>query len=201
MHHRIFAVKYPMIRVRPFDPHTGFVAGYNPRGAQNGLRLLGLDPEPIARADKHVHQRALAHIQAESIPEQAAQPLVGQRLKALEIDRQRVNARPKRRRRRDGGRWGLRLDTARRAAAGKTTMANHARLHRRYVDLVVFANQIHVGVHRKRSTAAQAHDRLMVMKRIRLLREPTIMRLMPRLRTAGTRALAIFLLVRRRRLR
>ncbi len=32
MHHRIFAVKYPMIRVPPFDPHTGFVAGSNPRG-------------------------------------------------------------------------------------------------------------------------------------------------------------------------
>ena len=51
------------------------------------------------RADEHVHQRALAHIKPERVVEQTAEPLVGKRLEALEVDRQRMNARPKRRRR------------------------------------------------------------------------------------------------------
>ena len=50
------------------------------------------------RADEHVHQRALAHAEPERVEEQTAQPLVGKRLEALEVDRQRMNARPERRR-------------------------------------------------------------------------------------------------------
>jgi len=126
---------------------------------------------------------------------------LGQRMKALEINRQRVNVRSKRRRRRVGGCRGPRLEAARHAAAGETTMANHMRFHRRYLDLVVFADQIHVGVRGKRSTTALAHDRVMVVQCVRVVRKPTIVRLMPGLRTARPRALAFFLFVRRRRLR
>src|SRR5450759_1287532 len=52
-------------------------------------------------ADEHVHQRAFANAQAKSITEHATQTLVGKRLKALVINRQRMNARPERRRRGD----------------------------------------------------------------------------------------------------
>ena len=44
-------------------------------------------------ADEHVHQRALADVEPESISEQAAQTLIGKRLEALEINRQRMDAR------------------------------------------------------------------------------------------------------------
>ena len=107
MHDRVLAMENPVIRVRPLDPNAGFVAGDDLGGANNGLRLLGLDLEPGMGADEHVHQRALAHAQPERIAEQAAQPLIGQRLEALEINRQRMNARTKRRRRRHRGRRSL----------------------------------------------------------------------------------------------
>ena len=74
--------------------NAGFVARHDLGGAQNGLRLIGLDFEPGLLSDEHVHQRALAHIEPERVVEQTAQPLVGKRLEALEVDRQRMNARP-----------------------------------------------------------------------------------------------------------
>jgi len=43
MHHRIFAVEQPMIRVGPLDPHAGFVAGDNPGLTKNGLGFIGFD--------------------------------------------------------------------------------------------------------------------------------------------------------------
>ena len=46
MHDRILAVKHPMIRVGPLDPHAGFVAGDNLRLTENGFRLIGLDLKP-----------------------------------------------------------------------------------------------------------------------------------------------------------
>jgi hypothetical protein len=46
MHDRILAVEDPMIRIGPFDPHAGFVAGDDLRLAKDGLRLIGLDLEP-----------------------------------------------------------------------------------------------------------------------------------------------------------
>ncbi len=72
MHDRVLAMENPVIRVCALDPNAGFIAGDNLGGAYNGLRLLGLDLEPGMRADEHVHQRALAHIEPESIAEQAA---------------------------------------------------------------------------------------------------------------------------------
>src|SRR5208337_964504 len=72
MHDCVLAVEDPVIGIRPFDPNAGFVAGDDLGGAKDGLRLLGLDLEPGMRADEHVHQRALADAQPESIPEQSA---------------------------------------------------------------------------------------------------------------------------------
>ncbi len=61
MHHRVLAVENPVIGIRPFDPDAGFVCGDDLGGANDGLRLPGLDLETGMRADEHVHQRDLAH--------------------------------------------------------------------------------------------------------------------------------------------
>jgi len=37
MHNRVLAVENPVVRVRPLNPHAGFVAGDKTRGAQNSL--------------------------------------------------------------------------------------------------------------------------------------------------------------------
>ncbi len=89
-----------MIGVGPLDPHAGFVAGDDLGLAKNGLRLIRLDLEPRMGADEHVHERALADDQAKRVAEQEAQTLKGKRLKGLQINRQRMNAQSKWRRRR-----------------------------------------------------------------------------------------------------
>ena len=167
MHDRVLAVENPVIRVRPLDPNAGLVAGDDLGGANNGLRLLGLDLEPGMRADEHVHQRTLAHAQPERIAEQAAQPLVGQRLETLQIDRQRMDARSKRRRRRDRRSRRFRLDPAMPASAGEATVADDIRLDRRDFDLVVFADQFPIDVGRKRAATRLANARNVVAKLIR----------------------------------
>jgi hypothetical protein len=43
---RILAVKHPVIRVGPFDPHPGIKAGDNPGLTKNGLGFIGFDLEP-----------------------------------------------------------------------------------------------------------------------------------------------------------
>src|ERR1039457_2647759 len=125
MHHRILAVENPMIRVGPFNPHAGFVAGDNPGLANNGLRFIGLDLEARMGADEHVHQRAFANAQAKSITEHATQTLVGKRL------------RPERRRRGDGRRRSFNVGVTMLALASKAPVADDIRLHRRYLDLVI----------------------------------------------------------------
>jgi hypothetical protein len=131
-----------MIGVRPLDANAGFIAGDDARRAQNRLGLVRFDLEPRMRADKHVHQRALAHGEPERIPKHAAQPLVGERLETLVVDRQRMNARPERRRRRHRRRWSFGLQAAVRASARVAAMAHNVGLYRRYLDLVVFADQL-----------------------------------------------------------
>ena len=201
MHDRILAVENPVVGVRPLDANAGLVAGDDPGGAKNGLRLLGLDLEPRMGADEHVHQRALAHAQPERVAEQEAQPLVGKRLKALEINRQRMNARPERRRRRHRRRRRFHRSAAMRASAGEPPMADDIGLDRRDLDLVVFADQFPLGVRRNRPAARFANARRVVAEFIGIVRKPTVVRLMPGLGPARTGVLALFLLVGRRRLR
>src|ERR1019366_2852471 len=100
------------------------------------------DLEPRMRANEHVHQRALAHIKPERIAKQTAQPLIGESLKTLEIDRQRMDARPERRRCCDRGRRCFRLDAAMPAPAREATVADDMGFDRRDLDLVVFADQL-----------------------------------------------------------
>jgi hypothetical protein len=121
-------------------------------------------------------------------------------VKALQINRQRVNARPKRRRRGDGGRRGFCCDPTCRAVTGEAPVADDERRHRRYLDLVILANQRHVGICREGPATAPAHDRLVIAERVSLVCQIPVVRLMTRLRPAGTGVLALFLLVRRRRL-
>jgi len=52
--------------------------------------------EAALGATQHVHQPALADGQAEQVGKRRLQPLVGQRLKGLEVGRQRVQARSER---------------------------------------------------------------------------------------------------------
>ena len=111
-----------------------------------------------------------------------------------------MDARSKRRRRRDRGRRSFRLDAAMRASAGEAPMADDIGFDRRDLDLVVFADQFPLGVRRESPAALLAKARHVVAKLIGIVRQPAVVRLMPGLRPARTRVLALFLLVRRRRL-
>src|ERR1019366_3788715 len=76
--------------------------------------------------------------QAKSITEHATQTLVGKRLKALVINRQRMNARPERRRRGDGGRRSFNvgvtmLALARQSACGGRHKASPAVSRSRHI--------------------------------------------------------------------
>ncbi len=86
-------------------------------------------------------ERALADDQSESVAEQEAQTLMGKRMKALQINRQRMNARSKRRLRGDHGRRSFDARAAMRAAAGEAPVADDVGLDRRHLDLVIFADQ------------------------------------------------------------
>jgi len=153
MHDRVLAVKNPVIRVRSLDPDAGLVAGHNARGAKDFLGLFRLDLEMRVGADEHVHQRALADAKPERVAKHEAQPLIGQRLEALVINGQRMDARPERRRGGDRRRRSFRLGAAMLAMAGKTPVADDIGFDRRDFDLVVFADQFQAGV-RRHSAAA-----------------------------------------------
>jgi hypothetical protein len=201
MHDGVLAVKNPMIGVGPLDPHAGFIAGDNFGFAQNSLGFLGLNRKAGMRADEHVHQRALAEDQAKGVAEQEAQTLIGNRLKALQINRQRMNARSERRRRGDRRRRRFRFASALRAAAGKAPVTDDMRPDRRDLDLVVFADQFHVGVDRDGPAASCATGWSVVAELVGIVGKTPIVRLVPGLRPAGPRVLPPYLLVRRGRLR
>src|SRR6202046_913623 len=112
-----------------------------------------------------------------------------------------MNARPKRRGRRDDGRRSFRLDAAKCASTGEAPVADDIRFDRRNLDFVIFADQFPRGVRRESSAALLAYARRGVAKLIGIVRKPTGVRLMPQLRPAGARGLALFLFVRRGRLR
>src|SRR6202046_272448 len=57
-----------------------------------------------------------------------------------------------------------------------------------------FADQFPRGVRRESSAALLAYARRVVAKLIGIVRKPTVVRLMPQLRPAGPRVLALFLL-------
>jgi hypothetical protein len=84
-----------------------------PCGSSCGLAKRSIWPEisPVSkpRQSPDVRERALAYDQSESVAEHEAQTLVGKRMKALQINRQRMNARSKWRRRGDGGRRSFNL--------------------------------------------------------------------------------------------
>jgi len=87
-----------------------------------------------------------------------------------------------------------------RAPAGKATVADDIGFDRRDLDLVVFADQFPLGVGRESSAALLANARHMVAEFVGVVGQSPIVRLMPKLRPAGSRVLALFLLVRGRRL-
>jgi hypothetical protein len=101
------------------------------------------------------------------------------RLKALQINRQRMNARSKRRRRGDSGRRSFDARAAMRATAGEAPVANDMRLDRRDLDLVIFADQLHVGARRHSPAAELAMPRSMIAEFVGIVGQPTVVRLMP----------------------
>ena len=83
----------------------------------------------------------------------------------------------------------------------RAPMAHDIGLDRRYLDLVVFPDQFHLGVGRHRPAAELAMSWPVVVELIGIVRQPTIVRFMPGLRPARTRVLALGFLVGGRRLR
>ena len=108
-----------------------------------------------------------------------------------------MDARPERRRRRDRRRRGFRFGAAVLAAAGKAPVADDVRFDRRYLDLIIFADQFPIRVGGKCSAALLANARHVVPKLIGIIRQPAVVRLMPGLGAARTRVLPLFFLVRR----
>src|ERR1700728_3430708 len=92
-----------------------------------------------------------------------------------------MNARPKRRGRRDDGRRSFRLDAAKCASTGEAPVADDIRFDRRNLDFVIFADQFPRGVRRESSAALLAYARRVVAKLIGIVRKPTVVRLMPQL--------------------
>jgi hypothetical protein len=194
-------MEHPVIGVRPLDAHARFIAGDDPGLAQDGQRLVGLDLERRMGTNEHVHQRALADAQAQHRPEHAAQAFIRHQLKALEIDRKRVNAWTERRRLGNRRRRTLDARAAKPAGTRETPVTRDVRLDRRNVDLVVFADQLHRRLGSERAAAPVATGRLVVDKIVGIVAQFAIVRLVSRLRSAWTGVLPLFLLVRRRRFR
>ena len=105
-----------------------------------------------------------------------------------------------RRRHRHRRRQGFGLRAAARAPARVAAMAYDIGFDRRYLDLVAFADQLARVVTRKGAPAILASCRHVVAKRIGIVRQPPVVRLVTELGAAGPRILALLLLVRRRRL-
>jgi hypothetical protein len=103
------------------------------------------------------------------------------------------------RRRRHRRRRRFHLRAATRASARVATMAHDIGLDRRYLDLVVFADQFERTVARKHAAAILANRRHVVSIRVGIVRQPPVVRLVTELRPAGPGVLALLLLVRRRR--
>jgi hypothetical protein len=79
-------------------------------------------------------------------------------------------------------------------------MAHDIGLDRRYLDLVVFADQFARIVARKHAPAILANRRHVVSIRVGIVRQPPVVRLVTGLRPAGPGVLALLLPVRRGRL-
>jgi hypothetical protein len=107
-----------------------------------------------------------------------------------------VNARSEWRCRRDRRCRSFRLDATMSTAAREAPVTHDIRFDRRYLDLVVFADQFERLVGRKRAAALRADIGLMVIKRVGVIGQPAAVRLVPGLCPARTRVLALLFLIR-----
>jgi len=200
MNDGVLAMEHPLIGIGPLDAYAGFVAGDDLGRAKAAAGLVRFAREPWPRAGEHVHQRPFADLKAEGVAEHEPQPLVGQGLEGLVVDRQGVNARTKRGFPRDGRRRSLGGQAAVSAPAGVTAMAHDVGLDRRNLDLVIFADQLFGGVRAEPAAALFADLRPIIAEFIGMFRQRAVMRLMTWLGAAGSRPFPLRLLVRRRRL-
>lgn len=177
----ILAMKHPVLSIHALDTHTGFVAGDNAGGPKAGLGGLCGGVETRTGAGKHIHDRTFAHIEAEDILEHTAQAFVRQCVKALEVDRQCVNARAEGCRGRNGGCGGLCHGAAMRAMTGKTPVPDDMRADRRNIDLVIGPGQHHGIVAGKRMATSLAGGGFMIAKLVGNIRQNPVVGLVPRL--------------------
>ena len=93
--------------------------------------------------------------------------------------------------RRDRRRWSFGLQAAVRESARVATMAHNKGLYRRYLDLVVFADQLARIVARNHAAAILASRRHVVSKCVGIVGQPAVVRLVTELRPAGPSVLAL----------
>ena len=193
--------EHPLIAVAAFDPHSGFVAGYNIGTAQDREGIVAPGGKDRRCALEHVHQRTLADIKPEQIAKYTLQPLVGKQLVGLQVERQRVNATAKRRalRRLWHGRAGCLA--ACRAATGQPAVPPNNRLDLGQVDLVIFPDHLARRILAKWQAAMLAMRRAMVFVCIGQFGQRAGVPRMPRLGAARPRTVSLRLPVRRWRLR
>src|SRR5450631_1327842 len=112
-----------------------------------------------------------------------------------------MDARSERRRCGDRRRRSFRLGPAMLAAAGETPVADDMGFNRRDFDLVVFADQLHVGARRHGPATELAMRWSVIAEFVWIVGEPTIVRLMAGLRPARTGIVTLLFFVGRRRFR
>ncbi len=86
------AAEHPMEAVGALDADARLVAGHHLGAVQRRQGRVAAARELRLGPAQHVHQAALAHGEAEQVLHGALQPLVGQRLERLQVQRERVEA-------------------------------------------------------------------------------------------------------------
>ena len=97
MNNGLIAAKHPLKGIAAFDPHAGLVRGHDRGTAQGRDGTIAVGDEGSLRPAQHVHQPALADLQAEEIGQSILKPFIGESLEGLEIGRHGMQPRPKRR--------------------------------------------------------------------------------------------------------
>ena len=199
--HGIGRAEHPLVRIAAFDPRARLIASHNLSSAQNPEGIGTLGGKDRRGALEHVHQRALAEMKPKQIAECTLQPFVGKELVRLEIERQGMNAWPKRcalcrRWRGRAGRF-----AAPRAAAGQPAVPPDNRLDLGQINLVIFPDHCAGRIFGKWKAAMTTVLWAMVFVSIERFSQNAGVSLMAGLGAARPRTLTLRLPVRRRRLR
>ena len=197
--HDARSAEHPMLGIDALDPHAGFIAGDGPGLAQllEDHGLLGIERRlgPL----QHIAEPALADLQTEHVGKQPFQPLIGNVLQVLQVQRQCPNIRPERRALRQ--RRGFGLVTALSAGADQPLMPGDNRSDRRQVERFILGDDTAQHTGGERLTAVAASSGAMRDGLVRMLGEGSEMAFVTRLGPTGLGCRALGLAVGRRRLR